>query len=502
MRALTGLGAFDWFLLGLYAMALALLWRSWTADVDGTRRGRILLVPAIAGIAGIVALAAAFPGETADALGRIPDRTWAIAFAAATLIVALALVDFLLANTVRWPAGVLSDRGVGRPPSTVDALVALNVAAVTAIALAGLDKLPRPDADALGAESARVRILATYDAGKVVDLVFRSEREGYVATDDTISRFVLPREPGGRFELHPVASVEHARGLAIAGDALFVSELGRLPCDPDPCEGYEFPGIATEAGDRRYLMQAHGHVEAFDVEADGSVSGRRVIVRDLPVANTLHAVNGITAGPDGLLYLPIGNLDALYAHPGIAEELGVARADLLGTIVRFAPDGSRFEVLARGIRNVYDLTFDERGGLYGVDNNGPTLNGWREEELLRVRRGANYGYPFNGSFAPYTVRTDPPLYAVPAAGSGGIEWGGNLGLRNGVLVGSCGAITELRLRRRTPPVVEQPSDVSDILHVPACVSTIEPGPDGTTVAGLYRFPGDNGPSLYVLEIAR
>lgn len=226
-----------------------------------------------------------------------------------------------------------------------------------------------------------------------------------------------------------------------------------------------------------------------------------MIVSDLPVANTLHAVNGITAGRDGLLYLPIGNLDALYPHPAIAEQLGVPRADLLGTIVRFAPDGSRFEVLARGIRNVYDLTFDERGSLYGVDNNGPTLNGWREEELLRIRRGANYGYPFDGSFAPYTVRTDPPLSAVPAAGSAGVEWAGNVGLPSGILVGSCGAITELRLRG-TPPVVEQPSDVSEIFHVPACVSSIEPGPDGTTVAGLYRFPGDDGPSLYVLEIAR
>ena len=100
------------------------------------------------------------------------------------------------------------------------------------------------------------------------------------------------------------------------------------------------------------------------------------------------------------------------------------------------------------------------------------------------------------------MRTDPPLYAVPASGSAGVEWAGNVGLPNGILVGSCGAITELRLRERTPAVVEQPSDVSEILHVPACVSTIEPGPDGTTVAGLYRFPGDNGPSLYVLEIAR
>ena len=40
----------------------------------------------------------------------------------------------------------------------MDALVAVNVAAVTAIALAGLDTLPGPDADALGAESAGVRI--------------------------------------------------------------------------------------------------------------------------------------------------------------------------------------------------------------------------------------------------------------------------------------------------------------------------------------------------------
>ena len=184
-----------------------------------------------------------------------------------------------------------------------------------------------------------MRIVATYDAGKVVDLVFRSEREGYVATDDDISRFVLPSDPGGPFELEPVASVEHARGLAIAGDALFVSELGRLPCDPDPCEGYEFPGIATEAGDRRYLTQGSRSRRGVRHHAGGDLAERRLIANDLPVANTLHAVNGITAGPDGLLYLPIGNLDALYPHPGIAEQLGVPRADLLGTIVRFAPDG-------------------------------------------------------------------------------------------------------------------------------------------------------------------
>lgn len=500
MRALTGLGAFDWFLLGLYAVAIVTLWRARSARIDGTRRLGVLLVPAGAGLAGVVALAVAFPDETEEALGLIPDRSWAVVFAGATLVVALAVVDFLLANAVAWPTTRLLRRGVGRLPWLVDAFVALNVAAVVVVAVAGLSKLSRPDEGVAAAASGDARVLATYHAGKVVDLVLAGAR-GYVATDDTISRFALPAA-GEDFELERVATVEHARGLALVGNTLFVSALGPLPCDPSPCPGYEFPGRATEAGDRRYLSRARGRVEAFDVTPEGTLARRRVVLSDLPVVNTLHAVNGVTAGPDGLLYLPIGGLDSLYRRPGVAEQLGVPRADLLGTIVRFAPDGTGLEVVARGLRNVYDLTFDERGNLYAVDNNGPTINGWREEELLRIRPGANYGYPFDGTFGPYSVRTDPPLFVLPAAGSAGVEWAGNVGLGPGLLVGSCGPITHVTLRATGTAVVAEPSDVRAVLTLPACVSAIEAGPGGTTVAGLYRFPGDDGPSLYVLEIDR
>ena len=48
----------------------------------------------------------------------------------------------------------------------------------------------------------------------------------------------------------------------------------------------------------------------------------------------------------------------------------------------------------------------------------------------------------------------------------------------------------------------EPSDLREVLNLPACVSAIEPGPDGTTIAGMYRFPCDDGPSLYVLRIDR
>lgn len=500
MRALTGLGAFDWFLLGLYATAIATLWRARSPRLDGTRRLGILLVPAAAGLAGIAALAASFADETEEALGLIPDRTWAIVLAGATLVVALAVVDFLLANTVEWPTTRLLGRGVGRSPWLIDGFLALNVAAVFLVAVAGLSKLSHPDEGVVATAAGDARILAAYRAGKVVDLVVAGDG-GYLATDDAISRFVLPAA-GEDFELERVATVNHARGLAIVGRTLFVSALGPLPCDPSPCPGYEFPGRATEAGDRRYLSRARGHVEAFDLTSEATLARRRVVVSDLPVVNTLHAVNGITAGPDGLLYLPIGGLDSLYRSPDVAEQLGVPRADLLGTIVRFAPDGTGLEVVARGLRNVYDLTFDERGNLYGVDNNGPTINGWRDEELLRIRPGANYGYPFDGSFGPYSVRTDPPLFVLPAAGSAGVEWAGNVGLGPGLLVGSCGPITHVGLRATGTAVVEEPSDLREVLNLPACVSAIEPGPDGTTIAGLYRFPGDDGPSLYVLRIDR
>jgi Glucose / Sorbosone dehydrogenase len=499
MRALTGLGSFDWFLLGLYALAGAVCLRTRSRLAPGTRVFGFHVVSLVAGLAACAALLGAYPGESRRAFEGVFQRAAALGVAAGIVIVAFALVDFLLRNAVAFPAQRLSrfSRGTFEVGDLLSALV-VGVAAV--VAIVGLSKLAEPRS-APEARSERVRVSATYHLGAVTDLVF-AKGAGYAALDDgRVIRFELPTSGKGQPHVQTLARVEHPRGLAVLGATLFVSALGPLPCDPRPCPGYAFPGAATESGDKRYITETSGRVLAFDIQAGGGLVRRRVIAAHLPVANTLHAVNGITAGPDGFLYLPIGNVDALYRHPKVVEKLDVPRRILLGTIVRFRPDGSHFEVLARGLRNVYKLTFDPTGNLYGVDNNGPTLGGWREEELLRIRKGANYGYPYNGTYAPYTVRTDPPLYTVPVSGSAGITWASNVGLHPGIVVGDCGGVEYVPLRRKGSRVeIERPSAALTLLDVPGCVSAIEAGPENTMVLGVYPYAGQDEPSLYVTHI--
>jgi glucose/arabinose dehydrogenase len=136
---------------------------------------------------------------------------------------------------------------------------------------------------------------------------------------------------------------------------------------------------------------------AFEV-AGTKLLDRRVLVDDLPVVNTQHGVNGLAAGPDGRLYVSIGNVDILWRNPDAVDDLDVRRPDLLGTILAVDPMSADVEVFASGLRNVFGLTFDPEGTLYGVDNDGATRDGWRAEELLMIQRGKDYGYPVDGTY--------------------------------------------------------------------------------------------------------
>ena len=109
----------------------------------------------------------------------------------------------------------------------------------------------------------------------------------------------------------------------------------------------------------------------------------------------------------------------------------------MGTIVRFKADGSEFEVFARGMRNIYGITFDNQGRLFGVDNDGNTLKGFRREEVLQIKHGAHYGYPFEGTFDTRSIRTDEPIWIMDnaASGSAGIAMAADVGLEPGLLIG-------------------------------------------------------------------
>lgn len=133
----------------------------------------------------------------------------------------------------------------------------------------------------------------------------------------------------------------------------------------------------------------------------------KIIVDDLP--ETLPAAPGFNAngrihfGPDGFLYLSLGDYDT----PQLVQDLTTP----IGKMLRVSKqDGSSAEhnpfvddpdadprIFAYGFREPLDFAFHpETRGLYGTDNTPVSC-----EELNLIEPGANYGWPDVGEF-PYT----------------------------------------------------------------------------------------------------
>ena len=170
-------------------------------------------------------------------------------------------------------------------------------------------------------------------------------------------------------------------------------------------------------GQTLYVAES-GRVDAFGVR------GRRlrVVLSGLPYK--LHQQDAIVAGPDGRLYLGSGSTcDAC-----------VERSRLSAAILTFRPDGTGLRVVASGLRNPYDLLF-VGSTLYATVNGRDTLGDDEPaESVVRVRQGADFGWPDCWpSFASKRLTgtctgvTPPIAYLEPHSSADGIaSWRGNL----------------------------------------------------------------------------
>lgn len=286
---------------------------------------------------------------------------------------------------------------------------------------------------------------------------------------------------GDRVTTSVLASgLQFPRGLALAAETLYVAELGQLPCeDPIPrCKG-EHLGPTTAEGERTLLAGSSGRVLAFPL-TDVGLGEPEVLVDNLHFTNTDHGLNDLDVGPDELLYLSVGSLDQLAWDDGGDPPSG-PETELLGTVLRIDPASGEVEVFATGLRNVYGLSFDERGRLWGVDNDGRGRDVWRAEELLEIEEGIDYGFPDDGTVGPYSRRTGYARWIMPTgAGSGGI-----LARDDVVISGACGRITRVVLAGDGGDAAERQ------VARPGCVTAVERLPDGrlilATVLGTESF---------------
>jgi glucose/arabinose dehydrogenase len=123
----------------------------------------------------------------------------------------------------------------------------------------------------------------------------------------------------------------------------------------------------------------------------------RVIFRALPTYNNgLHFGSRLAFGPDGMLYVTLGDRFDRPNRPK-AQQLN----SHLGKIIRINPDGSAPadnpfagkagalpEIWDLGHRNVQSAAFDDRGRLWTVEHGAKG-----GDELNLIERGKNYGWP-------------------------------------------------------------------------------------------------------------
>lgn len=158
--------------------------------------------------------------------------------------------------------------------------------------------------------------------------------------------------------------------------------------------------------------KGQGLYRLSDVNGDGKIEVADTLLRFTGEPSE-HGAHGIQLGPDGMIYTVIGNGSRLkdvpadtspyqFAYEGDAvpkyEDPTGQATDVRapgGTVVRVAVDGSIVETVAGGIRNAYDLVFDQNGELFIHDSDmeGDKGTTWyRPPMVFNVPAGADMGW--------------------------------------------------------------------------------------------------------------
>jgi glucose/arabinose dehydrogenase len=180
-------------------------------------------------------------------------------------------------------------------------------------------------------------------------------------------------------------------------------------------------GFSTPLGlawiGRTLFVSSQGRLDRMQVGAH-AVWGRRAVLSGLPYGR--HQQDNVVVAPDGRLWLGSGSTCDLCRE----------RDPRSAAVLSVRPDGSGFRIEARGVRNPYGLVSTPRG-IFATVNNQDILGEWEPaESLVRLRRGAHYGWPRCWpSWRARALRGDcrgvdrPLAYLEPHSSANGIAYG-------------------------------------------------------------------------------
>lgn len=123
-----------------------------------------------------------------------------------------------------------------------------------------------------------------------------------------------------------------------------------------------------------------------DTDGDGKADERTALHDGYGVHTSLigHDMHGLIVGPDRRLYFSIGDRGLHVEHEG--RTLSYPHE---GAVLRCELDGSRLEVVHRGLRNPQELAFDQFGDLFTGDNNS---DGGDRARFVHIVPGGDSGW--------------------------------------------------------------------------------------------------------------
>jgi len=267
----------------------------------------------------------------------------------------------------------------------------LTVGVVALVSLLACDSEPTPPAGSIQVE----RVFP--------DLSFQ-EMTNLVQPDDTSSLIFVTEQRGVIYAFSANNSQQAAMFLDITDR---VNRGGNeegllgLAFDPDYQEnGYFYVYYSAADPSRSVLSRFSLDQEDTDVADPQS----EVIIMEVEQPFSNHSAGQLTFGPDGYLYIGLGDGGGSGDPQGNGQNLGT----VLGSILRIdvsglsAPgdyeipidnpfvdiEGARAEIWAYGLRNPWRFSFDLETGLLWAGDVGQNL--WEEIDI--IAKGANYGW--------------------------------------------------------------------------------------------------------------
>lgn len=283
-----------------------------------------------------------------------------------------------------------------------------------------------------------------------------------------------------------------------------VGERGLLGLALDP----GFPSSPYVYAYQSYSDATNGTVynRVLRIVANGDVgTSHSVILQMQPLAATNHNGGVIAFGPDGKLYVVVGE-NAIIS-------LSQNRMSPLGKVLRLNPDGSPpsdnpffgsltddNRIFTYGHRNMFGLAFHPFTGRVYVTENGPGCN----DEINLLTAGANFGWGTSQTCSsppppPTNTNRDGPNPVLPI-----FWWGSTICPTNAAIYGGpnftawrgdlfMGDCNNRRLHRLDLAAPNYDTVLSDTIlwTAPSFIMDVESGPDGaiwfTTPSTIYRY---------------